>query len=213
MDAPLIVKLESESARVPVRASQDAAGYDLSSVDTHVLHPGARVVVSTGLVITLPPGTYGRIAPRSGLAVTHGITVLGGIVDRDYTGTVKVILHNTGRQPFNVFPGTRIAQLVLERIATPEVVVTTDTVQHTARGASGFGSTGMHEVRGPAHGPPLGPSHGPPPGPPIGPPIGPPLDVRIDIPPPPPLQQPNYMPPGFGHPPPVHTLPHPTLRF
>ena len=136
-------------AILPVRATPGAAGYDLFSIDSYVVLPGRRVVVSTGVVINLPPGTYGRIAPRSGLAVKHGLDTLAGVIDPDYTGEVKVVLQNLDvSQPFVIRPGYRIAQLILERYETPDVVeipgeCTGLVDTSTARGAAGFGSTGL----------------------------------------------------------------------
>ena len=133
-------------ATLPARGTPGAAGYDLFSIDNYVVLPGRRVVVSTGITIQLPPGTYGRIAPRSGLAVKHGLDVLAGVVDPDYTGEVKVVLQNTDmNQPFVIRPGYRIAQLILEQCVTPEVVEIPGecTGLVTERGAAGFGSTGV----------------------------------------------------------------------
>ena len=144
-----VIKL-NPSAILPVRASAGAAGYDLFSTDSYVVLPGRRVVVSTGITVQLPPGTYGRIAPRSGLAVKHGLDTLAGVIDPDYTGEVKVVLQNLdGAQPFVIRPGYRIAQLILENYTVTEVVeIPTDNTPlvaapSTARGAAGFGSTGL----------------------------------------------------------------------
>jgi dUTP pyrophosphatase len=134
------------TAQLPVRSSSDAAGYDLFSTDSYVVLPGRRVVVSTGISVQLPPGTYGRIAPRSGLAVKHGLDTLAGVIDPDYTGEVKVVLQNLDmNQPFVIRPGYRIAQLILENYTVAEVVETPTefTGLVTERGASGFGSTGL----------------------------------------------------------------------
>lgn len=138
----LRIKLAHPLAQRPTRGSESAAGYDLRSVEACVVEPGKRAVVSTGLVIEIPPGTYGRVAPRSGLAVQHGIDVFGGVVDADYRGIVKVILHNSDPEDaFVIEPGDRIAQLVLERHETPDVEIVDD-VDDTSRGEGGFGSTG-----------------------------------------------------------------------
>ena len=136
------------SAILPVRASTGAAGYDLFSTDSYVVLPGRRVVVSTGITVQLPPGTYGRIAPRSGLAVKHGLDTLAGVIDPDYTGEIKVVLQNLDAvQPFVIRPGYRIAQLILENYTVAEVVEVpsenTPLVDVTNRGAAGFGSTGL----------------------------------------------------------------------
>jgi dUTP pyrophosphatase len=133
-------------AILPARSTTGAAGYDLFSTDNYVVLPGRRVVVSTGVTVNLPPGTYGRIAPRSGLAVKHGLDTLAGVIDPDYTGEVKVVLQNLDvNQPFVIRPGYRIAQLILENFTTVDVVEVQGecTGLITERGANGFGSTGI----------------------------------------------------------------------
>lgn len=131
-------------AILPARATSGAVGYDLFSIDNYVVLPGRRVVVSTGISVSLPPGCYGRIAPRSGLAVKHGLDTLAGVVDPDYTGEVKVVLQNLDPQPFVIRPGYRIAQLILEQCVTPEVIeVPSECTSLTGRGDAGFGSTGI----------------------------------------------------------------------
>ena len=130
-------------AILPVRSTPGAAGYDLFSTDNYVVLPGRRVVVSTGITVGLPEGTYGRIAPRSGLAVKHGLDTLAGVIDPDYTGEVKVVLQNLDvNQPFVIRPGYRIAQLVLEKYEVADVIEVAETVVDTSRGDAGFGSTG-----------------------------------------------------------------------
>jgi dUTP pyrophosphatase len=143
-------------ATLPARATPGAAGYDLFSIDNYVVLPGRRVVVSTGISVSLPPGCYGRIAPRSGLAVKHGLDTLAGVIDPDYTGEIKVVLQNLDpTQPFVIRPGYRIAQLILEQCVTPEVIeVPSECTALTSRGgsaaeaarrgAAGFGSTGLN---------------------------------------------------------------------
>jgi dUTP pyrophosphatase len=111
-------------AIVPSRATPGAAGYDLYSADSYVILPGHRVVVSTGISVQLPDGTYGRIAARTGLAVKHGLNVLADVVDPDYIGELKVVLHNTDdRHPFIIRPGYRVAQLVLENHVIAAVTI------------------------------------------------------------------------------------------
>lgn len=131
-------------ATLPARATPGAVGYDLFSTDNYVVLPGRRVVVSTGISVSLPPGCYGRIAPRSGLAVKHGLDTLAGVIDPDYTGEVKVVLQNLDPQPFVIRPGYRIAQLILEQCVAPEVIeVPSECTSLTDRGTAGFGSTGI----------------------------------------------------------------------
>lgn len=131
-------------AIVPSRATPQSAGYDLFSSDGYIVLPGQRVVVSTGIQIGIPDGVYGRVAPRSGLAVKHGLNVGAGVVDPDYQGELKVVLFNhDSKQSFVIRPGYRIAQLILERFETPDVVEVDTMGSQTLRGSSGFGSTGL----------------------------------------------------------------------
>ena len=98
--------------------------------------------MKTDLSIAIPKDTYARIAPRSGLAWKHFIDVGAGVVDYDYRGNVGVILFNHSDVDFEIKHGDRVAQLILERITTPEVLEVED-LDDTARGAGGFGSTGV----------------------------------------------------------------------
>ncbi|XP_057808195.1 deoxyuridine 5'-triphosphate nucleotidohydrolase-like [Salvia miltiorrhiza] len=141
--APFLrVKRLSEKAVLPSRASPLSAGYDLSSaVDTKVPARG-KALVPTDLSVAVPEGTYARIAPRSGLAWKHSIDVGAGVVDADYRGPVGVILFNHSDVDFEVKVGDRIAQLMIEKIVTPEVAEVDD-LDSTARGSGGFGSTGV----------------------------------------------------------------------
>lgn len=115
-------------AIIPSKATPGAIGLDLHSVEPYIILPGQRVVVSTGIRVQLPDGVYGRIAPRSGLAVKHGLDVGAGVVDPDYDGEIRVVLFNhDSHAPFIIRPGYRIAQLILEKaLDVSEVVVVTD---------------------------------------------------------------------------------------
>jgi dUTP pyrophosphatase len=107
-----------------------------------VIPARGKGLVKTDLSIAIPKDTYARVAPRSGLAWKHFIDVGAGVVDSDYRGNVGVILFNHSDVDFEIKHGDRVAQLILERIATPEVVEVED-LDDTARGAGGFGSTGV----------------------------------------------------------------------
>lgn len=100
-----------------------------------------RVMARTGLAVAIPPGFYGRVAPRSGLAARQGLDVLAGVIDADYRGEIVCVLYNTGDEPINLTAGSKICQLIIEQIITPEATWSTD-LEETARGAGGFGSTG-----------------------------------------------------------------------
>lgn len=138
----LKVVLITDNAKIPVRSSDNAAGYDLSSAQEVVIPAGEHRCIQTDLSLSLPKGTYGRIAPRSGLALKHAIGVMAGVIDADFTGSVGVILINHGSNDFVIKIGDRIAQLILERIRTPPVITVKD-LKSTDRGKSGFGSTGV----------------------------------------------------------------------
>ena len=139
--ATLIVKRFERDAQLPTRATPGSAGFDLHAFEAATVPPCGSCLVDTGLGITVPAGTYGRIAPRSSLAV-RGISVGAGVVDRDYRGRVKVLLLNHADATFEVLPGQRIAQLVLERIEDAAAVREVDELPSSSRDAGGFGSTG-----------------------------------------------------------------------
>jgi dUTP pyrophosphatase len=139
---PLLIKKLSPNATTPTRGSAFAAGYDLYASQPTTIPSRGKALVSTDLSIATPEGTYGRIAPRSGLAAKHFIDTGAGVIDADYRGEVKVLLFNHADVDFQVGRGDRIAQLVLERIYTPEIVEVED-LEESVRGAGGFGSTGV----------------------------------------------------------------------
>jgi dUTP pyrophosphatase len=138
----LLVKKLVDNAVVPTRATEGAAGYDLTSVEKIVVPSLGRAAVPLGVSIQVPHGTYGRIAPRSGLAFKYGIDVLAGVIDEDYRGEVKVILYNTSERDYIVNPGDRVAQLIIEKIETPDVATVLE-FEESVRGSGGFGSTGV----------------------------------------------------------------------
>jgi dUTP pyrophosphatase len=135
------VKLLNPDATVPTRGSDEAAGYDLYSLYPLKINPCERVVVSTGIAMKIPVGTYGRVAPRSGLALKNGIDVLAGVIDADYRGEIKVILINHDSKVVEFPAQSKIAQLIFEKIETPELEVV-ENLDDTNRGEGGFGSTG-----------------------------------------------------------------------
>lgn len=139
----LRVRRLSENAVIPTKGSSMAAGFDLSSAIEIVVPAKGRCVVSTDLAIEVPEGTYGRVAPRSGLAVKIGLDVGAGVIDRDYRGVVGVVLFNHGDYDFSIRKGDRIAQLILEKIDETSVVELVDELEDTIRGDGGFGSTGV----------------------------------------------------------------------
>jgi dUTP pyrophosphatase len=144
---PITRLAHGEGLPLPAYETALAAGMDLRAAvpdeQPFVLRPGARHPIPTGLAFALPPGFEAQVRPRSGLAAKHGVTCLNtpGTIDADYRGEVKVILINLGEEDFVVRRGERIAQLVIAPVvqaAWTEV----DSLDETARGAGGFGSTG-----------------------------------------------------------------------
>ncbi len=137
----LKVKRLREGAHLPAHATDWSAGADLYCAEAFTLQPGERKLVPAGLAIEIPYGYYGRIAPRSGLAVRHGIDTLAGIIDSDYRGELKVALINLGDQPARFDAGERVAQLIIERAASCDYCWA-DELSETERDEGGFGSTG-----------------------------------------------------------------------
>lgn len=126
---------------LPAYSSEGAAGADLVASEGVTVAPGARAAVPTGLHLQLPHGHVGLVWPRSGLAVKHGIDTLAGVIDSDYRGEVRVVLVNHGGTPFEIKPGDRIAQLLVqpvERAGFRRV----EALAESERGTGGFGSTG-----------------------------------------------------------------------
>ena len=137
-----------EGLPLPAYQSAEAAGFDLLAAvhasEQVFIHPGARALIPTGLQFALPPGFEAQIRPRSGLALKSGLTVLNspGTIDSDYRGEVQVLLINHGREPVGITRGMRIAQCVIAPVVQAELVEV-ETLDDTARGAGGFGSTGQ----------------------------------------------------------------------
>jgi dUTP pyrophosphatase len=135
---------------LPEYQTAQAAGLDLQAAipaDKPVtIAPGARAMVPTGLAMALPAGTEAQVRPRSGLAAKNGVTVLNspGTIDADYRGEVAVILINHGTEPFVVTRGMRIAQLIVAPVSRANLIEVAS-LDETARGAGGFGSTGTQK--------------------------------------------------------------------
>lgn len=143
MTETLKIYKRSENATTPTKGSALAAGYDLYSSEEATVPAKGQAMVATDISVIVPVGTYGRVAPRSGLAVKHGISTGAGVVDADYRGEVKVVLFNHSDKDFSIAKGDRIAQLVLEKIVNAEIQeITAEELDNTERGAGGFGSTG-----------------------------------------------------------------------
>lgn len=129
------------SATLPTRSNPTDAGLDLYALHPVHLGPNGRAIIPTGITVAIPEGHYGKIEGRSGLAARDGVAPLGGVIDADYRGEVKVILVNHSRNNWFAKPGDRIAQLVILPIVTPDVVEMRE-LPGTERGDGGLGSTG-----------------------------------------------------------------------
>ena len=132
------------SIELPTYAREGDAGLDLRAAHDATLEPGKRGLVGTGLAVAIPPGYAGLVLPRSGLALSQGVTVLNapGLVDAGYRGELKVLLVNHGEKPVTVRRGDRIAQLVVQSVERAEPIEVGE-LPASDRGAGGFGSTGV----------------------------------------------------------------------
>ncbi len=128
---------------LPEYQTDDAAGFDIKSIETVILQPGERALVNTGLKMAIPSGYEVQIRPRSGLALRDGITVVNspGTIDADYRGEIGVILINHSDEQKKISKGDRIAQGVLAAVFRANFVVTEE-LNETTRANGGFGSTG-----------------------------------------------------------------------
>lgn len=149
---PIKLKFLNPGARAPEYKTDGAAGADLyfapADGQPKTLAPGERAILSVGFVMEIPPGYEVQVRPRSGLALSSGVTVVNspGTVDSDYRGEMGALLINHGTEPVEFKPGDRIAQMVLSEVPTA-VFVVVDQLSETGRGAGGYGSTGRADVR------------------------------------------------------------------
>lgn len=135
------VKLLSPDAFAPKHSTPGAAGLDLLSPIACRVKAKDKLLIDLNLLIDLPDGTYGRIAPRSGLSANHFIDVGAGVIDPDYIGSIKVLLYNFSKSDFVITRGMAIAQLICEKFVMPAVEELTTELPQTTRGDGGFGST------------------------------------------------------------------------
>jgi len=142
---PIWVKvITDDESLIPLYQTQGSAACDLKSTDNIIIPAGSRMVVGTGIKLEIPVGFGAYVCPRSGLSAKNGITVLNspGIIDNDYRGEIKVILHNTGVDNFIIKKGDRIAQLLFFPIFQA-IFQKATTASSTLRGDGGLGSTGV----------------------------------------------------------------------
>ena len=140
----LLVKRLSNDAKVPGYAHEGDSGMDLFAAENAELQPGERKAVKTGLSVAVPKGYEVQVRPKSGLALSHGITVLNtpGTIDSGYRGEIMVIMANLGEKAYKVEKGRKIAQMVVSKVEEAKVLEVDD-LDETSRGDGGFGSTGL----------------------------------------------------------------------
>ena len=149
-DCVLNVKKLHPDAKPPSKSKAGDAAYDIASIEDVSIEPGAMSIISTGISFTAPEHSYGQIAPRSGLS-TKGLFINAGVIDRGFTGEIKVVAFNFGPEKLELPKGSRIAQVIFKKIYSPSVFVVTDDLpgipdeelEGNVRGDGGFGSTGI----------------------------------------------------------------------
>ena len=135
-----IVKLSD--VPTPIYANPNDAGLDLYANEAHVIEPGQRALIGTGLKMEWPDGYAGLIWPRSGISTKHGVNTLAGVIDSGYRGEIKVALINLGQEAFTIEKHMRIAQMLFQRVDQAEIEIVEE-LSETARGEGSFGSTGV----------------------------------------------------------------------
>jgi len=141
----VLFKKMRAGAIIPKYATPGSSGMDLCAIEHATINPGEIKLIPTGLQMELPPNTEAQIRPRSGLAMKSGITIPNspGTIDNDYRGDIGILLQNLGKEPFNIKPGDRIAQMVIVECRQYDVTEVIYDLSQTERGAGGFGSTGV----------------------------------------------------------------------
>lgn len=137
----LKIKKLNNDAKIPKYAYPDDAAFDLFSIENVQVTPDQRVQVSTGIAIQIPKGHVGLIWDKSGLSHKHGLKVLGGVIDSGYRGEIKVCLINLGQELYQVEKGHKVAQMIIQKKETYEIVEVEE-LEDSDRGEAGFGSTG-----------------------------------------------------------------------
>lgn len=139
---PLFVKRLTDTALAPTRAHPGDAGLDLYADVDVIVQPHDRMLVSTGIAVSIDPGSAGLIWPRSGMALRYGIDVGAGVIDASYRGEIKVLLFNHDSLPYKISRGDKVAQLLIQSVANP-TMTEMDELPNSLRADNGFGSTGV----------------------------------------------------------------------
>ncbi len=137
----LEVKLLTQTAKMPTRGSEQAAGLDLYADDYAQISTGMTTAINTGIAAKIPEGFVGLVKPRSGLAFNRGVDSMAGVIDSDYRGEIKVLLTSHESLAVCIEKGDRIAQLLIMPILMCDPIKV-DELDETKRGANGFGSSG-----------------------------------------------------------------------
>ena len=129
-------------AKLPGYAHPDDAGMDLFSNENIIISPQERKTISTGISMAIPLGYAGLIWDKSGIAHNHGLKTMGGVIDSNYRGEIKVVIHNLSDKPYTFEKGTKIAQMLIQPVEQKKMIVVEE-LDDTSRGEKGFGSSGM----------------------------------------------------------------------
>ena len=146
-DNSIFVSKLSPHAITPRKYTRGSAGFDICTPVFISVNAYSSYRVKTRLTFMIPEGYYGRLATRSGLASEYSIDVQGGVIDRDYRGEVMVLLFNHGSRPVKFAAGTRIAQIIFEKIHKADNLKVVTSLDKTSRGGGGFGSTGIQSSK------------------------------------------------------------------
>ncbi len=136
------IKKLNSNAVIPKYAHSGDAGMDLYSIENIILKPKHRIGVKTGISIELPRDYVGLIWDKSGISLKSGIKTMAGVIDSGYRGEIKIVLINLSSKNYKIEKGQKIAQLLIQKIETPEIEIVDD-LSKTSRGEKGFGSTGI----------------------------------------------------------------------
>lgn len=139
----LKVKRIDKTITLPAYIHKGDAGFDLRSAEDLVIKSGEKAIVPTGLKFMIPEGYAGLIWDRSGLAAKNSLHCLAGVIDSHFRGETKIVLFNLGKEDFHIEKGMRIAQMLIQKIESPEIIEVEE-LDATERGSGGFGSTGLH---------------------------------------------------------------------
>jgi dUTP pyrophosphatase len=139
----LLIKKLHPDAKILERTHHDDAGLDISALETFMLEPGAKVAAATGLAVAIPTGYVGLIWDKSSVPFKYGVKSMGGVIDAQYRGEVKVMLINLSQEPVTFTAGQKLAQLIIQKIELPSIQEVSE-LPDSVRGEGGFGSSGTH---------------------------------------------------------------------